>query len=664
MVTSEELLEARAKGMSIAEIARYYGLNERSLRRRLSKLQGNQRQEQKQEQEFTHVPLPSTDIPVDELIELRKRQLEQLRIGKEARKLVPVKVNIPGPIGIVHLGDPHCLTPDHEILTKDGWKHHTELSKDDLIGGVDRFGAFCWQRIERYIERKANEEIIEIDTDSLSLCATLQHRVVAAKANSKGYGARTVYRAQELTNSQFKIPTGAWSSPAGACLSDDEIRLLAWLLTDSHWEFKEGTIKAFSLYQSKPAGVKLIEELLDRLGTPHTRYYREREGSHFVNEREGMYNHPEHTFRIGADEARRLFKMYGMQVQRGSIPEVAWSFSAAQFAVFLEVIVQADENRASANTVRVYKSHPFVDSLQALCAVHKYRTKKYTDSPTSAVLSITSASDACVKPRYDVHRRNYKGLIWCVTVEHGNFFTRRNGRVHLTGNCDDDGTDLALLERHTDLIRNTKGLFGANVGDTTNNWMGRLARLYAEQSTSAKQAWQIAEWFIKRVDWLYFLSGNHDAWSGPGDPIKWILRSGVPNDSGVRLNLQFPNGKEVRINARHTFPGHSMWNTAHGLSKAAQMGWRDHILIAGHTHVSGYQIVKDPMTGMLSHAIRVGSYKTYDRYAEQLGLPDQCISPAVVTVIDPNSTTETGLITVFHDVEEGAKFLTWKRQRS
>src|SRR5689334_13156375 len=42
---------------------------------------------------------------------------------------------------------------------------------------------------------------------------------------------------------------------------------------------------------------------------------------------------------------------------------------------------------------------------------------------------------------------------------------------------DDDGTDIAALERHAALVRKTKGLFGANVGDTTNNWCGRLARL-------------------------------------------------------------------------------------------------------------------------------------------------------------------------------------------
>jgi len=78
-----------------------------------------------------------------------------------------------------------------------------------------------------------------------------------------------------------------------------------------------------------------------------------------------------------------------------------------------------------------------------------------------------------------------------------------------------------------------------------------------------------------------------------------------------------------------------MWNTAHGPAKAVQMGWRDHILTCGHKHISGYQVLKDPATGLVSHAIRVGSYKIHDRYAAEQGLPNQNIFPAAVTIIDP-----------------------------
>lgn len=242
------------------------------------------------------------------------------------------------------------------------------------------------------------------------------------------------------------------------------------------------------------------------------------------------------------------------------------------------------------------------------------------------------------------------------------------GIVHLGDpHVDDNGTDIGLLEKHCKLIRKTPGLLGANVGDLQNNWIGRLARLYAEQSTSAAQAWQLTEWLVNQVDWLYLIKGNHDLWTGSGDPLDWMRRGahGVTEAWGARLNLKFPNGKQVRVNARHDFAGHSMWNTAHGPSKAAQMGWRDHVLTCGHRHTSGYAILKDPASGLISHALRVAGYKVYDRYAKDLGLPNQNITPAVVTIIDPrHEDDDPRLVTTINDVEEGAEYLAFKRKKA
>ena len=231
---------------------------------------------------------------------------------------------------------------------------------------------------------------------------------------------------------------------------------------------------------------------------------------------------------------------------------------------------------------------------------------------------------------------------------------------------DDDGTNIAELLMHADLIQKTDGMFGGNIGDNQNNWIGRLARLYGEQSTSAKESWRLTEHFISKVDWLYLVGGNHDAWSGPGDPLEWMCSqsNGVFSNNGVRMNLIFPNKKKVRINARHNFTGHSMWNTAHGLIKAIQMGWRDHILTAGHTHVSGYQVLKDPSSGLISHALRIASYKEMDKYADDKGLPDQNIFKCPVTIIDPQyADNDPRLITTIFEPNEGAEYLTWKRNR-
>lgn len=225
---------------------------------------------------------------------------------------------------------------------------------------------------------------------------------------------------------------------------------------------------------------------------------------------------------------------------------------------------------------------------------------------------------------------------------------------------DDDGTDIAAIVQHTDLVRNTPGVFGANVGDTTNNWVGRLARLFAQQSTSHAQAWVLAEWFLKRVEWLYLIGGNHDAWSGAGDPIKWIQRgrSAPYMSSEVRLELRFPNGNTCRINARHDFNGHSQYNPAHGPMKASMFGVRDHLNIAGHKHISGHGVLKNPEDGSLCHSILVAGYKVFDRYALDKGFRDQRISPGVATLIDPSlPNTHPDFITPFWDLERGIHML-------
>lgn len=228
---------------------------------------------------------------------------------------------------------------------------------------------------------------------------------------------------------------------------------------------------------------------------------------------------------------------------------------------------------------------------------------------------------------------------------------------------DDDGTDIVKLFRDVEVVRTTPGLYAGNVGDLQNNWIGRLARLYGEQSTSAKEAWQLTVHFVEQLNWLYLISGNHDCWSGDGDPLNWILGEGKYSKHGSRINLMFPNGKNTIVNARHKWRGHSQWNTAHAIAKASQMGWDDHILVGGHTHVSGYQVVMNPATRRISHCLQVASYKVHDNYAEQLGLNDKNIFNCPVTIINPQAKNEQSLVHVVFDVEEGAEYLAWLRSK-
>jgi hypothetical protein len=231
---------------------------------------------------------------------------------------------------------------------------------------------------------------------------------------------------------------------------------------------------------------------------------------------------------------------------------------------------------------------------------------------------------------------------------------------------DDPGTDIDLLQSNIGLMQKNDALLPLGIGDYSNNWVGRLARLYGEQSVSQQEAWLLVEWLVRSLDWLALVAGNHDCWSGSGDPIKWMAKAARVNYEahGIRLGLNLPCGRTIRLNARHDFKGKSQYNTAHGISKAATSGWRDHILTAGHTHVSGIQVVRDPMSGLISHCLRIGSYKTFDRYADELGLPNQTFTVCPVVVVRPQFPDDDNrLLTTFFEPETAALFLRWLRGR-
>ena len=238
------------------------------------------------------------------------------------------------------------------------------------------------------------------------------------------------------------------------------------------------------------------------------------------------------------------------------------------------------------------------------------------------------------------------------------------GIVHFGDpHLDDDGCNFPLLKKHVEIVERTPGLLGGCIGDLTNNWCGPLARLHAKQETKGADAVVLAKWFIQSVRWLYLIGGNHDLWTGDVSPIKFLTKeAGVTyKDHGARIALKFPNGRECRINTRHTFSGNSMWNANHGAVRAARLGHRDHIYASGHTHTYSYQKIPSPDCELMHHLLQIGAYKVYDDYADQNGFQNHNAAPAMVTIINP-AKSELNWITVYDDVEEAADYLTWLRK--
>jgi len=224
---------------------------------------------------------------------------------------------------------------------------------------------------------------------------------------------------------------------------------------------------------------------------------------------------------------------------------------------------------------------------------------------------------------------------------------------------DDAGCDFETLAKHRQLAIDHPFILAGNIGDNLNNWVGRLGQLYAHQTTTAAEGWKLVEWLISPINWLFLIGGNHDLWMGNGDPLQWIASqaNSIYEPHGVRMALRHPCGAVTRIAARHDYPGNSIYHSLHGPKREALMGFRDHLIVAGHKHVGGAEQFVTP-DGLVCQIVRVAGYKIVDSYARQLNLKKMMIHQAALIIIDPREPdTSAGRCWCAPTVEKGVQFL-------
>lgn len=232
----------------------------------------------------------------------------------------------------------------------------------------------------------------------------------------------------------------------------------------------------------------------------------------------------------------------------------------------------------------------------------------------------------------------------------------------------DNGCNIALLRKHAALCASTPGLFGANIGDTTNNWMqaGRLAKLWGEQDASIHTERRLAQWLMLEsgVNWLVWLVGNHDVWNSGETILRGMNTAAIfMQNWEAKFKLCFPTGETVKVHAAHNFKGFSDWNPMHGPLKASIKTSDADLYVAGHIHTPGSMQIDLPGP-RFPLLLRVASYKRFDTHAKVHGFMDHELGSAVLTIFNPDANDPSGKITHFFDVELGARVLTMMRKET
>lgn len=364
------------------------------------------------------------------------------------------------PDAVIHYteGNHECLTPDHEVLTRAGWKLIADVSVTDVVAGLRDDGGVAWTSPERVHCYDYDGPLYRVNNRGFVASMTGNHRVPYYMK----YGDKSRIRYQRADGITpgcgLDVPDTASTSgepgPA-ATLSDDEIMLAAWLLTD-------GCISAsVSLSQSKPATVEEIRALLGRLGLRFSERTRDRNITSICG-RTLKSQMPSTEFTLLVDSARAAAALAGCPEWSNKtcgyvkkLPPWVMGLSDQRFSVFLDTVVRANGSRPTkrecSTAAVIYGRKEFLEGLQAACVVHGYRASlkpRTRDGEFSFwVLNVCKSTKIRVEGK-DVEEAPYRGPVYCLTMPTGNFFTRLNGCVHVTGNSRVERTIVDLTMSH------------------------------------------------------------------------------------------------------------------------------------------------------------------------------------------------------------------------
>lgn len=228
---------------------------------------------------------------------------------------------------------------------------------------------------------------------------------------------------------------------------------------------------------------------------------------------------------------------------------------------------------------------------------------------------------------------------------------------------DDDGCNIPLLRRHLEIAARD-GVYGVNIGDSSNNWVGRLERLYAHQETSRHTGRRLVEWlmFDSGVTWLCWILGNHDTWNEGADFHMRLAKHKIPViDWRAQFQLVHPNGTACRLDASHGRKGSSIWNNLHATLRSARLGELADAYLTGHTHNYGCEDLEIAERRHSTWLVQLRGYKFFDQHALHNGFAEYQRGSSVMLIVDPRKDAKRPIVQCFDDVDFGYQVLEMMR---
>lgn len=353
-----------------------------------------------------------------------------------------------------------CLDDGTEILTPDGWCTRGEVGVGDIVAAYDTAtGAVEWKMVTEKIERPLapDEQMYGIASPHLDIRVTGGHDMVV-RSNSRTTREWRKERAEQMARRKglMAIPVAGVMAGGDVRLSDDEIRLIGWYLTDGTINHKTGGLSV-SQSAGKAAHCEEIRRVFRACGIKFGETRVRRTGE-YAKYDDLIQFRASRGLPRGTDKHLRGWGHLAPWMHKEIAAEM-WLLSPRQVGVLLDAMNLGDG--ANANRSITWTRHTMsitcgdnrvmANRMQALlvtkgfrCNVSRYTPKDgrstwYTlhvrERTTATIAGTNIAGRPYARSRFAQVESVAGEIVWCVTNDLGTLITRRNGKVAVVGNC-------------------------------------------------------------------------------------------------------------------------------------------------------------------------------------------------------------------------------------
>lgn len=315
-----------------------------------------------------------------------------------------------------------CFSPETEILTREGFKKFDQVTIEDEVA-MYTGSAISFVQPSRKVEKDYSGKMVKIKTGRFSMTATKNHTAIYKDAS--GGLLQTTFGEGFQTN--WRVPTSK-TVPANYSTRPDVILACAIQADGS----LETTIKSngephqyWTLTVKREQKIKRLTEALNALKLEYTMYNKDAKG----RVRFYLKGHPDIKYVSKTKEKNFDFAEITRQgLESSFLHEVMlWDGSLKGGAR-----VYCSTNK---HNIDVIQALAHISGWQANYGVQYDKREMFKKEPKPYYRLNVSCRQDITLQKATKEEFDYVGKVYCVTVPSGMVVVRQNGRVFVSGNC-------------------------------------------------------------------------------------------------------------------------------------------------------------------------------------------------------------------------------------